>query len=374
MKNAPRLPWLKLWHEARSDLKLRSLTDAQFRVWFSLLCFASEQPERGTILADDLGLLALEVSGGDIPLLDETLSRLVSLRIVTLVTQNVTCDERRHIAVTFSSPKVTDRVTAVRHAVTRICFVNFEKRNEDVTAVGPMTGAERMRKYRDRMKKQPSVASDVTEVTACVTRPLHVSTDAIVTASDGRSSHVRAEGEGEGELNPPPPTPSIVPAPPPASAPGRMSSGIVNGHPAREGTTPTRSGRPPASSAEEAEALLAWAAAQLGDRLALEDFGPKIAAYARDYPAGWVEQAILLARANARPGGLDQYVNKLLLKWHAQGRTDADALAARDAGRGSAALPPPAPAAPPDFYARLKPPARRRPASAPGPGPIAEDG
>lgn len=77
------MPWFKIFSEARNDPKLESLTDAQHRVWFRLICFSSEQTERGTITGyDDLDLLALEVSRGDTDLLHETLCRLVKLRII----------------------------------------------------------------------------------------------------------------------------------------------------------------------------------------------------------------------------------------------------------------------------------------------------
>jgi hypothetical protein len=76
-------PWLKVWHEARNDAKLRSLTDQQFRVWFNLLCFASEQSERGTIRGMPHAHVAVEVSGGDQDLLLVVTDALQALRIVT---------------------------------------------------------------------------------------------------------------------------------------------------------------------------------------------------------------------------------------------------------------------------------------------------
>lgn len=75
--------WFRLHSEARNDKKLATLTDAQHRVWFNLLCYASEQShQRGAFECDDAELLAIEVSGGDTDLLNATLERLTRLRIL----------------------------------------------------------------------------------------------------------------------------------------------------------------------------------------------------------------------------------------------------------------------------------------------------
>lgn len=107
--------WFRLYAEARNDAKLRSLTDAQHRVWFNLLCFASEQDERGVIAEYDPDLLALEVAGGDLDLLTGTLDRLARLRIVTLTAETVSFIhwlERQY-------DKPSDRPAAVKERVTR---------------------------------------------------------------------------------------------------------------------------------------------------------------------------------------------------------------------------------------------------------------
>lgn len=79
------MDWLKLHHEARRDAKLGTLTDAQHRGWFHLLILASEQVEsRGTIPPMKERVLALEVTGGDIAILRETLAALVDLDIVKI--------------------------------------------------------------------------------------------------------------------------------------------------------------------------------------------------------------------------------------------------------------------------------------------------
>ena len=77
------MKWFRLHTEARTDRKLDTLSDAEFRVWFNLLCLAAEQPERGTIEFEDVEILALEVAKGDVELLGHALSRLSRLRSVT---------------------------------------------------------------------------------------------------------------------------------------------------------------------------------------------------------------------------------------------------------------------------------------------------
>jgi hypothetical protein len=74
--------WFRLYAEVRNDAKLRALTPAQRWVWLSLLCYASEQPTRGTIADVDRDLLALECADGDTDLLDTTLARLVKMRML----------------------------------------------------------------------------------------------------------------------------------------------------------------------------------------------------------------------------------------------------------------------------------------------------
>jgi hypothetical protein len=82
MATNARLRWFRLYDEARTDPKLASLTDAQFRVWFNLLCLSNEQPERGVIAGYTPRLLAIEVSHGDVNLLSETVNALSELRMI----------------------------------------------------------------------------------------------------------------------------------------------------------------------------------------------------------------------------------------------------------------------------------------------------
>jgi hypothetical protein len=76
------MQWLRLYSEARTDNKLRTLTDAQHRVWFNLLCYAGEQPKRGVIQERESFMLAIECASGDEDLLIETLGILHRLRII----------------------------------------------------------------------------------------------------------------------------------------------------------------------------------------------------------------------------------------------------------------------------------------------------
>jgi len=111
------MKWFRLYSEARNDAKLRSLTDAQHRVWFNLLCYASEMEQRGCISAIDRELLAVECAGADTDLLNETIEKLTRLRIVTAEAENV-------------------------------CFVNFMKRQYDKPSAAPERVAERVSKHR----------------------------------------------------------------------------------------------------------------------------------------------------------------------------------------------------------------------------------
>ena len=113
--------WLCLYHEARTDRKLQTLSDAQFRVWFNLLCFAGEQPERGTIAAENPYLLAVEVAQGDAALLADTLDRLAKLDIVRI-----------------DGP--------------RIVFIHFAERQYAKPSDRPERVADRVQRHRERQR------------------------------------------------------------------------------------------------------------------------------------------------------------------------------------------------------------------------------
>ena len=79
------MKWLKLHTEARTDAKLRTLTDGEHRVWFNLLCYAAEPKDdgkRGFINGVTRPVLAAEVARGRENLLERTIDKLTRLNIV----------------------------------------------------------------------------------------------------------------------------------------------------------------------------------------------------------------------------------------------------------------------------------------------------
>ena len=153
------MKWFRLYSEARNDAKLRSLTDAQHRVWFNLLCYASEMEERGCINAIDRELLAVECAGADTDLLNETLEKLARLRIVTAEAENV-------------------------------CFVNFMKRQYDKPSAAPERVAERVSKHR--ATKPEASNTVVTRSNAVVTPEKRTYSD---TDSETENTQKRREEE-----------------------------------------------------------------------------------------------------------------------------------------------------------------------------------
>jgi hypothetical protein len=122
------MPWFRLYHEARSDAKLRLLPDDEHRVWFDLLCFSSEQETRGSIEAgDDRFPLAIEVARGDMELLTRTLDRLVKMRIIA---------------------DGGDRLT----------FLHFKDRNYDKPSDQPERVAERVTRHRESVSNRQVVS------------------------------------------------------------------------------------------------------------------------------------------------------------------------------------------------------------------------
>ncbi len=129
------MQWFRLYSEARTDAKLRSLPDDQFRVWFNLLCYAADQDdERGSVDISDPFIVALEVAGGDEELLSRTCHALSRLRIVT-------CEDER------------------------VTFINFTIRQYDKPSDAPEQTRERKRKQRATMRdsgENEPVSRDVT--------------------------------------------------------------------------------------------------------------------------------------------------------------------------------------------------------------------
>lgn len=110
-------PWLRLYNEARTDAKLESLPDDEFRVWHRLLCFANEQPKRGVIARYTPRLLAVEVARGDVTLLERTLNDLQELRIIETHDGDVAFarwDERQYDKPSDTPERVAGRVAAHR--------------------------------------------------------------------------------------------------------------------------------------------------------------------------------------------------------------------------------------------------------------------
>lgn len=161
-----RMNWFRLYHEARNDAKLRTLSDAQHRVWFSLLCLASEQRDRGTIEDYDKDLLSIEVASGDDELLAATLKQLQRLRIIT-------------------------------NDGTTIGFCNFMERQYDKPSDRPEAVKERVTKHRELLNKEGVTPSNA------------VKRDETHIQEERRVEEIIGEGEDENAAasKPPPPTP-----------------------------------------------------------------------------------------------------------------------------------------------------------------------
>ncbi|MGZ6362714.1 MAG: hypothetical protein ACXWP0_13635 [Ktedonobacterales bacterium] len=120
------MKWLRLYSEARTDAKLESLPDDEFRVWHRLLCFANEQPQRGTLAHYTPRLLAVEVARGDVTLLQRTLTSLEELRIIEAGDDAyyfVHWQARQYDKPSATPERVAERVNAYRE----------RQRNADVT-------------------------------------------------------------------------------------------------------------------------------------------------------------------------------------------------------------------------------------------------
>lgn len=118
MTASKRLPWFKLFHEARTDDKLRVLGDDEHRCWFHLLCFAAEQEERGVVPPMPSFLLSVKVAGGDEELLGRTLAKLAGLDIVAHAEDGairfVHFDRRQYGKPSNHPERVAARVSALR--------------------------------------------------------------------------------------------------------------------------------------------------------------------------------------------------------------------------------------------------------------------
>lgn len=173
------MKWFKMYGEARNDAKLRTLPDEQFRVWFNLMCLASEQDERGVIAGYSEMLLAVEVCNGDVTLLNVTLEKLVTLRIVTLTEDY------------------------------KLTFVKFADRQHDRPSDSPSNIADRVRRHREKKKNAPQ-NPDVTPCNALheicnATDKIRVDKNRIEETTNGDSSAapmVSEPDESSDELTP----------------------------------------------------------------------------------------------------------------------------------------------------------------------------
>lgn len=272
--------WFKVYYEARTDAKLRSLSDAQFRVWFNLLAYSAEQPVRGEIRGKPDELLAVECAGGDVPLLLDTLQRLAALQCVAFV----------------ASPLHERCVT----------FKNFAKRQVFSMSRDAGTSTERSRKCREQKKKGHQKRNHSCNDLATTSQRNATTSQRNATTTDTESEK---EKENCSSLSPP-------------DAGAGASAGVDDG---------ARS------------ALESWAREFLGDRFDLESLGPNLAAWSLAYPAVWVRQAVEAA-LRARPGGLAAYAHRVLARSHAAGRcVVADTLAPPPGAAPADAAAPPRP-------------------------------
>jgi hypothetical protein len=157
--------WFRVYIDARNDAKLRTLTDAEHRVWFHLLCYAAEQPTRGTIegvtgvtgVTDVTSalLLAIEVSNGDTALLTKTVEKLVNLRILSLDDEGlsfINFNKRQYEKPSDMPEKTRERKAAQRERERAQAPDNNEK--ESVTGVTPRDVTTRTEQRRAEENKE----------------------------------------------------------------------------------------------------------------------------------------------------------------------------------------------------------------------------
>jgi hypothetical protein len=145
-----------MYYEARTDRKLATLSDHEFRVWFNLLCFAAEQDERGIIPESDDYMLGIEVGAADGPDLRLILDKLERLRIVSRAPDWDAENYGNEDEYGYQFGVVT--------------FIHFDDRNHDKPSDHPDRVNERVKRHRQSKKEgeTPSNA-DVTPRNAHVT-------------------------------------------------------------------------------------------------------------------------------------------------------------------------------------------------------------
>jgi hypothetical protein len=129
------LPWFHMYSEARTDRKLATLSDREHRLWFNLLCLASEQTDRGTIPTMDCYLLGIEIGCPDCVELDRFLSKLEQLYIVS-----------RDVTPQLQMSQL-DEIEDYRISVR---FLKFEERNRSKPSDNPDATRARKAAQRER--------------------------------------------------------------------------------------------------------------------------------------------------------------------------------------------------------------------------------
>jgi hypothetical protein len=147
------MPWFRMYFEARTDAKLRSLADDEFRVWFKLLCLAAEgEDDRGTVDMSDPFIVAIEVAGGNEELLSRTCHALSRLKVVCqrdVTLSFIKFDDRQ-----YDKPSDRPEQTRERKRRSRAKGQQPPKESAKSRAVTPVHALE-----RDRDKEQPTVVS-----------------------------------------------------------------------------------------------------------------------------------------------------------------------------------------------------------------------
>lgn len=229
-----KMPWFKIYPEARTDPKLKALTRDQHYVWFQLLCFVAEQPGRGMIanMSDDV--LAHAIADGDLELLRSSVRRFVELKLVDLTDEGMTPH-------------------------------GWEKRQKKKDT----TNAERQKRHREKVKSKGKSGGEKRNAlrNAPVTR--------YVTLRNAKVTPLLEERERE-ELNTPP-TPK---------GENGVCVSIQGSEPVPIETLPEA----PAPQVDPAE--LAAVQAKAERLFPLKDFGPKIRATAGDFPLAWIGEAL----------------------------------------------------------------------------------
>lgn len=291
------MPWFRLYHEARSDAKLRLLADDEHRVWFDLLCFASEQETRGSVATgEDRFPLAVEVSHGDVDLLARTIARLVKLRIVT---------------------DSGDRLT----------FLHFSDRQYDKPSATPERVAERVTRHRKGVTTAKSGAE--TPVKRDET-PILFNTELEEESEvEGELKGARARDAASAAAPPKPPSPvkqSAPPKKPVAEQPTPEGFALLSE--ICEVTNAAPRGDERRRDALHADELLRRCGGDAAEAMAYLQFrlnrgdSPQLRFAARDYAPGWRKKAeILRAGPNGRPrvSTADDFA-ALALRLEAEGR------------------------------------------------------